>query len=157
MPEQLSAEEELRRLREFLRQLQQLLEAVVSHPHNILPGRHHDAMRDAWSEVRPTFDVVVSNVTTNHRSQLEAAGLVGLKLVFELGVFSHARDELLDHAPEIFSMGPSRQQPEKDGGWWRRLRRLLRRCLRIGDVVLGSLAKIPTFKPAEIIKQFKEG
>src|SRR5438876_12369654 len=93
-------EEHIHRLREFMRQLEALLEAVVTNPENIIPGRHHDAMQDAWAEVRPRFATI--KLTRNLKAQLKAVGLVGPTLVFELAVFSHARDELLDHAPELF-------------------------------------------------------
>jgi hypothetical protein len=150
-----SEDEQIRRLREFMRQLEALLEAVVTNPENIILGRHHDAMQDAWTEVRPRFATI--EVTRSHKRELKRVGLVGLTLVFELAVFSHARDELLDHAPELFSSRVSRQQPQKPVGWWARLRRLFRRSLKAGDVVLGSLGKIPVFgMPAEAIKQFKE-
>jgi len=151
-------EEQIRRLSEFMRQLEALLEAVVRNPENIIPGRHHDAMQDAWAEVRPRFAKI--KLTRNLKAQLEEVGLVGPTLRFELAVFSHARDELLDHAPELFSSRASwkQPQPQKPVGWWMRLRRLFRRSLKAADVVLGSLGTIPVFgMPAEAIKQFKEG
>jgi hypothetical protein len=162
MPELPTDAEQLRRIREFLSQLQQLLKAVVDQPYNILPGRHHDSIRQAWDEVSLDFKSLISSVTDNQTPDLKAAGLQGYKLIFEIGVFDHARAELLDHAPEIFALpdDPSwslKSQPPKEVGFWAMLRRLFRRCLKAGDVVLGSLAKIPAFAPAEIIKQFKEG
>ncbi len=154
---QLSDREELRRLSEFLMQLETLLQTVVTHPTNIVPGRHHDVLRDAWVEVRPRFRQI--KLTTGNRRTLVQVGLSGRALVFELAVFSHARDQLLDHAPELFSItrSESYQELQKPAGWWTRLRRLFRRSLKAGDVVLGSLGKIPIFgMPAEAIKQFKE-
>src|SRR5438094_7964988 len=98
MPDQLDRPgeaEQIRRLSEFMRQLEALLEAVVTNPENIIPGRHHDAMQDAWAEVRPRFAKI--KFTRNLKAQLKAVGMVGSTLVFELAGFSHARDEWFDH------------------------------------------------------------
>src|SRR6058998_1991570 len=102
MPEQISQDEELRRLRQFLEQLQSLLAAVVDRPLNIIPGRHHETMRAAWNELSPAFGGLSATINLASRPQLERVGLVGFKLQFELGVFEHSRSELFDHAPEIF-------------------------------------------------------
>jgi hypothetical protein len=96
--------------------------------------------------------------------------LTGYRLQFELGLFADARGRLLDYAPELFGAPwplpvyppyppeltqagatPSFQKRK----WWQRLGSRLLRCLKAGDVILGSLAKV--FPPAEIISQFKEG
>jgi hypothetical protein len=84
-------------------------------------------MQDAWKEVLPSFSVIISMVNTNHVDGLKSVGLDGNKLVFELGVFNHARGELLDHAPEIFSNPNVALTSQKDATWWGRLRRLFRR------------------------------
>ena len=150
-----SADEEVRRLREFLRQLEDLLDAIVRRPENIIPGRHHEALRAAWDEVRPRFASI--EFSNDMRPSLAEVGLTGAALLFELGVFSHARSELIDHAPLLFAV-PTAAPLEKPQGWWARLRRLCHRTLKAGDVVLGSLGTIPIFgMPAECIKQFKEG
>lgn len=152
-----SEDEELRRLREFLRQLEELLDAIVRRPDNIIPGRHHEALRAAWTEIRPRFAAI--DLTPNNRPDLVAVGLTGAALLFELGIFAHARSELIDHSPEFFAVYTTTPPPpiEKPGRWWRLFRRLYHRTLKIGDVVLGSLGKIPIFGlPAEGIKQFKE-
>jgi hypothetical protein len=163
-------DEQIRRLNEFVQQLQALLQAVVSNPENIIPGRHHDAMVDAWADVKLQFEKI--KVTMKDKAGLDRVGLTGRTLIFELAVFSHARDELLDHAPELFSSRVIKQMPsqeqttpqpqtpsqqQKPVGWWTRLRRLIRGSLKVGDVILGSLGEIPVFgAPAEAIKQYKE-
>jgi hypothetical protein len=150
-------DEELRRLREFLWQLQGLLDAIVKRPENIIPGRHHELLRAAWVEIRPRFESI--ELTSNNRPDLVAVGLSGAALLFELSIFSHARGDLIDHAPQLFAVPTTSPAPtlEKPRGWWARLRRLCHRTLKAGDVVLGSLGKIPVFGlPAEGIKQFKE-
>jgi hypothetical protein len=157
MAEAPNQDEQLRQLRECVSQIRDLLQAAVSHPQDIVPGRHHAAMQEAWKEVLPSFSVVISLVDAKHVDGLKSVGLDGNKLVFELGVFNHARGELLDHAPEVFSNPNVALKQQKDATWWGRLRRLFRRCLKAADVVLGSMAEIPGFEPAELIKQFKEG
>lgn len=145
-----------------MRHLRELLEVAVTYPEYFVPGRHRERLRDAWPDVKPQFDFFV--FTTDQREELEKVGLVGPALLFELGVFNHARDELLDHAEELFprrhvSDIPARfREPEKKSeGWLTRLRRLFVRTSKVGDVILGSLGKIPVFgMPAEAIKQYKE-
>ena len=161
MPVPLGVEEELRRLREFVEQLRALLQSVVDYPESIVPGRHHEILRLAWGEVVPYFGIVATSINSDSRPELEAAGLVGFRLRFELGLFADARAQLLDHAPELFVREPAPpttqplQLPPRPRRWRRVLHRLLKKCLGAGDVVLGSLAAV--FPPAEIISQFKEG
>ena len=171
MPDQLAPEEELRRLTEFTSQVQDILQVVVDRPHYILPGRHHDLLFAAWQEVIPAFTALRASLTTDARPRLEEVGLVGYRLRFELGLFAHARERLLDCAPELFgppfvlSSPPSYPPtltpvplpvvPVKKRKWRERLGARLLRCFKAGDVILGSLAA--AFPPAEIVSQFKEG
>ena len=161
MPTPLGADEELRRLKDFLEQLRSVLQSVVDQPEDIVPGRHRELMHFAWGEVLSEFDRLAAAISPNNRPVLEGVGLVGFRLRFELGVFDDARARLLDHASEVFSHQPwtveTRPQSvsPKSRGWKRGLRWLLKKCLGSGDVVLGSLASL--FPPAEAIKQFKEG
>ncbi len=169
MPEPLPPQEELRRLIEFVSHLKDILEVVVQRPHGILPGRHHDILRAAWPEVQTNFENLRNALRNPEaiRPRLETAGLVGYRLQFELAIFDHTRARLLDHAPEFFAMQRHDVPPSvivhliepptetRKPGFWRQLGRLIRRCLKGGDVLLGSLAHL--FPPAEAIKQFKEG
>jgi hypothetical protein len=157
--------EELRRIKEFLRQLEDLLDAIVRRPENIIPGRHHEVLRAAWFEVRPRFARI--ELVPANWPDLERVGLTGATLRLELSIFNHARSELMDSAPELFTPPPyespypppyaAYQPTEKPRGWWSRVRRLTRRTLKAADIVLGSIGKIPVFGlPAEGITQFKE-
>jgi hypothetical protein len=163
----LERQEVVRRLQEFVTQLEQVLQAVVDNPEGIIPGRHHDVLGDAWLEVKPQFDRLHKSLRIEIVPKLDEAGLAGSRLVFELGVFNHARDELLDHAPRLFAKSArSREQPapyQKPGRaarFWRRAKRLFRRCLSAADVVLDSLAAVPAPEvagPAAAIKEIKDG
>jgi len=53
-PDPISDDEALRRLRQFLRQLESLLAEVAEAPGEVIPGRHHERLRLAWVEVRPS-------------------------------------------------------------------------------------------------------
>jgi len=55
IPQPISNEDELRRLREVLRQVYELLQSTVYHPQNILSGRHHELLRLGWNEVTEHF------------------------------------------------------------------------------------------------------
>jgi hypothetical protein len=171
MPAPLSREEELRRLVVFTDQLQYILAVIVARPHYIVPGRHHELLAAAWAEILPAFKDLRGSLNSKAIPQLSQVGLTGYRLQFELGVFAHARDQLLDYAPELFAAPvlfppypptvltseqvPISPSPRKKKSWWRRLGARILSCLKAGDVVLGSLAKV--FPPAEIITQVKEG
>jgi hypothetical protein len=162
MPEPLPPQEKLRRLTEFVWHLQEFMEAVVRRPYGILPGRHHDVLRAAWPELIPTFDNLrkAINDPAIPGVLLHELGLAGFRLQFELAIFDHARALLLDHAPELFELPTPAivQEPRAQArkpGFFRRVGRLLRRCLKAGDVVLGSLSGL--FPPTEAITQLKEG
>jgi hypothetical protein len=180
MPTPPSPEEEQRRLRAFLDDLESTLQSVVDHPLNILPGSEIDRLRAAWYEVRPSFDSVRIQIGAQNQVGLNRVGLTGAPLYFELGVFDRQRTKLLDHAPEIFVSqfapvlrsepfflaqpgAPSSfavfvpnpiTTPVKKAGFWRRLGRRLGKCLKAADVIVGSLAVV--FPPAEGIHQMKE-
>ena len=193
-PEYPSPTEDLRLLREFLRDLETVLQAVVDHPEGIVPGRLHERLRLAWPRVEENFRSLHESLTpgpngpdADLQATLRTVGLTGESLAFELAVFNYARDRLRDHAPRLFEFYPShlwisfaddknahltvsaavgpgwwpwrkREKGESRGGWWEKLRGFLKRCLKSGDVLLGSLGKIPVLGlPAEAIKQCKEG
>ena len=59
MPDEISDEESLRRLREFLRDVQHLLGRIVDRPQRVIPRRHRDRMSTAWDSVQPKFESVV--------------------------------------------------------------------------------------------------
>src|SRR5688572_19838088 len=169
-------EEEVRQLREYLRELEVILEGIVFYPDGILPGRHHALLRAAWPDAEKRFGELRHGLTLNTHPQLKDVGLSGAPLMFELAVFYHARDALLDRAPWLIAshqapdgpplplpMVPSWSLPKPEQGGkgkraWRWIRRLARRFLKAGDVILDSLGKIPILGlPAEGIKQYKEG
>lgn len=154
MPESISNDESLRRLREFLRQLEELLAELTEHPAVLIPGRHHDPMKAAWVSVRPKFPMLVKQLETTAASNvipaLKTAGLLGDELIFKLSIFDHARDELRDSLA-------SRTEAPREGllkRGWRALGKLWKRALEAGDVILGSLASV--LPPAEAIKEYKE-
>lgn len=161
MPEPLPPPEELRRLTEFVWYLHAIMQAVVQPPHGILRGRHHDVLSAAWAEVKPTFEELARalGAAPPIRQRLGQLGLTGFRLQLELAIFDHARLRLLDHAPEFFVLETplpvaEPRAEERKPGFCRRFGRRLRRCLKAGDVVLGSLTAF--FPPAEAITQFKE-
>jgi hypothetical protein len=155
-PEGPGEEEQLRRVREFLRRLEALLASVVEYPDNLIAGRHHQVLRDAWREVQPLFATI--KVARRDFAALRAVGLTGSALLFELAIFEHARNDLLDCAPDLFArLDAPVPPPSKPPGLWKRIRRFFRGALQAGDVVLGSLGKIPVLgAPIEAIKQYKE-
>ena len=93
MAEPISPDESLRRLREFLRQLEQLLEWLATYDTFLIPGRHHEAFRAAWIDVRPRIGEVVKQLdrpAASNRADLKDLGLTGNQLAFKLGIFQHA-------------------------------------------------------------------
>jgi hypothetical protein len=172
MAEAPSRDEELRRIREFLENLQGVLANVVHQPLYIIPGRHIEAVTLAWIQTEPSFNELMRSINPEAGSKLEQLGLMGAKLHFELSLFDHARARLLDHAPQIF-VRKSYERPSppypfyephpayplpvetKKRSWWQRLKRLLSDCLKTGDILLGTLAV--GFPPAGVIQEFKEG
>jgi hypothetical protein len=171
-----SAEEEVRLLREYLRDLESILQSIVFDPYGIVPGRHHAALQRAWPDVEGRFEQLQKGLTGEMHSSLLGVGLSGAMLAFELSIFYHARDELLDRAPWLLPIywppspapipsivypgypEPKSAEPRKGKRWLRWVRRLAGHFLKSGDVILGSLGKIPVLGlPAEGIKQYKEG
>ena len=147
-PEPITDEEALRRLREFLSHLEQLLLVVATKSPEIIPGRHQEAMLAAWKTVQPKFAAARSKLefkaATGIISRLREAGLLGDELVFKLSIFNHAHDEFRD----------ARMKAEvqlADQPWWKRW---FKRAMKAGDVILGSLAKV--LPPLEAVKEYKE-
>lgn len=144
-------EEALRRLREFVRQLEKLLTDLAENPGRAVPGRHHETMRAAWVAVKPKFNESIKDLQVsaegNIIDQLQQFGLTGDELVFKLSIFQHAHDELLDHG------APKDVEPD-NLPWWNRFRDLLTSTLKAADVILGSLARV--ISVVEAIKEYKE-
>jgi hypothetical protein len=144
--------EYLRRLRLFLRQLEELLADLADQPRSIMPARVHVSMLAAWAEVRPMFDTAVASLlhpTPDQIDKLRAAGLLGPQLEFKLSVFEYRRDELLDHGTPMEAQGKKRS-------WLRRLLGLFKPALKAADVILGSLAEALPGNPFGVIKEYKE-
>ena len=148
MSEAISNDEALRRLREFLSRLEELLLEAIKSP-EIIPGRHLEAMLGAWTTVQPKLSTARSSLevtaATNIIPELQDAGLLGDELVFKLSVFNHAHDEFRD-----LKAKPPIQSTDKPP-WWKRW---FKRALKAGDVLLGSLAKV--LPPLEAVKEYKE-
>src|SRR5205823_1159525 len=147
--ESISNEESLRRLREFLRQVESMLADLVEHPRPVIPGRYHESMNAAWSAVRVNFktatDALQMPRASNIRPKLEQFGLTGPQLVFKLSIFQHARDELMDY-------GTAKDGQQRKRRWWKRWLGLFKPALKVADVILGSLvAVLPVL---EAIKEY---
>ena len=151
MPDAISDEESLRRLREFLREVHRLLGQINDRPRRVIPGRHHDRMNAAWESLQPKFESVFAALapasTANVVPALRLRGLMDAELVFKLEVFAHARDRYLDHGTPKKGRGRGRR-------WWARWRALLTPTLHAADVVLGSLSAV--FPGVEAIREFKD-
>jgi hypothetical protein len=149
VPEEISDEESLRRLREFLREVQRLLGQINDRPRRVIPRRHHDRMEAAWESLQPKFESVFTALapssTANVVPTLRLRGLVGDELVFKLEVFAHARDRYLDHGTPKKGRGRGRR-------WWARWRELLAPTLDAADVVLVGLGAV--FPGVEAIREF---
>jgi hypothetical protein len=151
VPDDISDDESLRRLREFLRQIQRLFQQINDHPWRVIPSRHHDRLHAAWESLQPKFESVLAALspatTTNIVPTLRLRGLVGPELVFKLEMFAHARDRYLDHG------GPKKGRT-RGRRWWSRWRRRLGPTLDAADVILGSLGSV--FPGVEAIREYKE-
>ena len=151
MPEEISDEESLRRLREFLREVQRLLGQINARPRRVIPGRHHDRMNAAWESLQPKFESVVAALlptsTANVVPALRLRGLMGAELVFKLEVFAHARDRYLDHGTPKKGRGRGRR-------WWARWGALLIPTFHAADTVLVGLSAV--FPGVEAIREFKD-
>src|SRR5947199_9098105 len=94
-----SDEESLRLLREFLRQVEKMLADLDEYPRPAIPGRHHESMKAAWTDVRPSFNTAVNalqmTAASDVRPTLKESGLTGHQLVFKLAIFRPASDRLL--------------------------------------------------------------
>ena len=151
MPDEISDEESLRRLREFLRDVQRLLRQIHDRPRRVIPGRHHDRMSAAWESLQPKFESVFAALapssTANVVPTLRLRGLVGAELVFKLEVFAHARDRYLDH-------GPPKKGRSRGRRWWARWRELLAPALDAADTVLAGLSAV--FPGVEAVREYKD-
>ena len=151
MPDEISDEESLRRLREFLREVQRLLGQINDRPRRVIPGRHHDRMAEAWESLQPKFESVFAALspasTANVVPTLRLRGLMGAELVFKLEVFAHARDRYLDHGTPKKGRGRGRR-------WWARWRALLDPTLHAADAVLVGLSAV--FPGVEAVREFKD-
>jgi hypothetical protein len=151
VPDDISDEEALRRLRQFLREVQRLLQQINDHPPRLIPGRHHDGMNAAWESLQPRFESAIAalapSTTSNIVPNLRLRGLAGAELVFKLEIFAHARDRYFDH-------GSPKKGRSRGRRWWSRWRRLLAPTLKAADVILGSLGSL--FPAVEAIKEYKE-
>jgi hypothetical protein len=148
---QLGPDESLRRLKEFLRQLESLLDDLVQNPHPVIPGRFHESMKSAWAEVQPKFQIAAGHLVATNTSVLEQAGLTGAQLEFKIAIFDYCHGELADHVTA--AKGHRKKRP-----WWKRWIHLFLPTLKAADVVLGSLAEVlgPLGAPLEPIKEYKE-
>jgi hypothetical protein len=151
VPDEISDEESLRRLREFLREVQRLLGQINDRPRRVIPRRHHERMNAAWESLQPKFESVFAALspasTANVVPTLRLRGLLGAELVFKLEVFAHARDRYLDHGTPKKGRGRGRR-------WWTRWRQLLAPMLDAADVLLASLGSV--FPGVEAIRQYEE-
>ncbi len=151
MTEEIFDDESLRRLREFLRQLEKLLADLSEYPRPAIPGRHHESMTAAWSIVQPKFTEAIQGLKMDEASniipKLHDVGLMSYELVFKLSIFHHAHDELLDH-------GTPKDGEPNNRPWWKRCLNLLKPTLKAADVILGSLATVLPI--VEAIKEYKD-
>lgn len=155
----ISDEEARRLLVEFLRQVEKVLQDVVECPHSIIPGRHHESMKAAWTDVKGNFTLAIDalsptdpNTIATLEDELRKRGLTGPQLIFKLNVFRHARENLLDHGTARYG-----QEQRKKPRWFARFFRFFSGALKAGDVILDSLAAVPVAGLAVWpIKEFKE-
>ena len=150
MPDEISDEESLRRLREFLRDVQRLLGQIADRPQRVIPRRHRDRMSAAWESLQPKFESVFAALapssTANVVPTLRLRGLIGAELAFKLEVFAQARDRYLDHGAPKKGRGRGRR-------WWARWRERLDLTLDAADVLLVGLGGV--FPGVEAIREFE--
>jgi hypothetical protein len=92
----ISNAEARRLLRELLRQLEKLLQEVVESPRPAIPGRHHESMSAAWTDVQGKFSVAINalnptdpNAVAPLEEALQERGLTGPQLIFKLSIFPY--------------------------------------------------------------------
>jgi hypothetical protein len=151
----ISNAEARRLLREFLRQVEKLLKDLVENPRPAIPGRHHESMSAAWTEVQGNFNIAINALNPTDpgmiatlEDELQSRGLTGPQLIFKLNVFRHALENLLDHGTAKYG-----QEQRKKPRWWARFLGFFTRALKAADVILDSLKTVPG---VEQIKEFKE-
>ncbi len=151
MAEDFSDEEALRRLREFLRDVQRILDEIHDSPRRVISGRHREGMNAAWSALQPRFESARAALTPAANSGvlpvLRLRGLVGQELEFKLQVFADARDRYFDHG------GPGKRRARGRRGR-ARWRRRLKPTLRAADVVLAGLGSV--FPGLEAVRAYKD-
>lgn len=149
MADEVSDEEALRRLREFLRDVQRLLAQIDARPRRVISGRHHPSLNAAWESLQPKFDSALAALspssTSNVLPTLRLRGLVGDELVFKLAVFAEGRDRYLDH-------GAPKKGRARGRRWWSRWRRRLEPTVRAADVILSGLGAV--FPGIEAIREY---
>jgi hypothetical protein len=142
-------EQDRQALKDFLNQLENHLIDMVYHPRPALPGRHHEALFQAWAKVQPRFATLIRQIDSrDHDAQLQDHGLSGSELSYKLGIWRQAREEALDH-------GLAKDGVAKDESWWKRFRSCLGTVLETGNFIMGTLASV--IPHAHAIKEFMEG
>lgn len=148
-PEIRQLKESVLELQEFVLELKNILDDVVSNPGPALAGRHHKRLSEAWkdatqSETQSTdrLSKYVSGLNgTPEKSQviidqeLMDAGLTGAPLKLKLGVYQHARDIYLDH-------GTAKQMQSAPKSLLAKWRKAFCKVLQTGNIILGSTASI---------------
>jgi hypothetical protein len=155
----ISDEEARRLLREFLKQVEKLLQDVVENPRPAIPGQLHESMSAAWTEVQGKFATAItglsttdSNVLGTLHNELQMRGLTGPQLIFKLDVFRHAHQKLSNHGTAKYG-----QEQRKKRGWFARFCGFFTGALKAADVILDSLTGVPGVGLAvESIREFKE-
>jgi hypothetical protein len=129
--------------------LERFFDDLIDNPRPAIPGRHHDAVKSAWEELKSLFPELVKEVVNAQRLQrdgeLATVGLGGEQIRLKLAIAKQNRDELLD-------IGLASVGDRKDSVWWSRWIPAAKSFLKSAGVVVGSLAKaIPWVEP---LKEF---
>jgi hypothetical protein len=120
-------------LEDFLEELRRLLEEMTYEGDGLVPGYLQPLLVEAWPEVRAQYDALQSNVKSgSYESGLEQAGLRGPQ--FRLKA-------------EGFRRHLSIFRKDRNPKW-------LKKLLRWGDIILGSLASV--IPGGDAVQEFKE-
>lgn len=119
----------------------------------------------AWYEARPRMTEVINQLESPKNvpiDTLSSLGLIGYQLLFKLSIFQHALDDYLDFLSRTQTIPrpiePTSppilvKEPEPEGWFAKRIaRKLMKRALKAGDVILDSLAA--AFPPLHAVKDF---
>lgn len=161
-----SNNQEIRQLQEFVLELAEILEDVVYNPRLVIPGRHHKRLKTVWEDIAISNSETAEDVISEFIQNLEGlskpfiredgtpalamtkgnnVGLAGAQLAFDLGVWSHVRDDYLDY-------GTAKQGQSEPKSFFPRLRKNLSRVLKVANTILGSAAsELPM---GEFLKEF---